>query len=180
MHIYRILALCIFFLTRSLMADGLIINKNPNLGNSISIEDIDRVDFVVMPNGDGLPQGSGDANKGKLLYEVQCIACHGKNAIGGINGDLVGGHGTIKGPIPKKTVGSYWPHATILFDYIRRAMPYQMPGTLSNDEVYSLTAYILHLNDIISEEEVMSLSTLPNVKMPNSDGFVWAYSPTED
>ena len=180
MFIYKVLGLASFFLSQLLVADELIINENPKLGQLISMEDASQVDFVIMPNGDGLPQGSGDANIGKVLYDIQCIACHGKNAIGGINGDLAGGHGTINGPLPKKTVGSYWPYATILFDYIRRAMPYQMPGTLSNDEIYSLTAYILYLNDIISEDEVMSPITLPNVKMPNRDGFVWAYSPDRD
>ena len=150
--------------------------NNPNLGKVLSAEYVDQVDFVVMPNGDGLPQGSGNAISGKELFNVQCIACHGNEAKGGINGDLAGGHGTINGPLPKKTVGSYWPYATILFDYIRRAMPYQTPGTLTNDEIYALTAYILYLNDIVTEKEIMSSETLPRTIMPNSEGFVWAYS----
>ena len=153
--------------------------NNPNLGKVLSAEYVDQVDFVVMPNGDGLPQGSGNAVSGKELFNVQCIACHGNEAKDGINGDLAGGHGTINGPSPKKTVGSYWPYATILFDYIRRAMPYQSPGTLTNDEIYALTAYILYLNDIVTEKEIMSSETLPRIIMPNSEGFVWAYSASE-
>ena len=152
---------------------------NPNLGEILPAEYVDQVDFVVMPNGDGLPHGSGNAVSGKKIFNVQCVACHGNEAKGGINGDLAGGHGTINGTLPKKTVGSYWPYATILFDYIRRAMPYQTPGTLTNDEIYALTAYILYLNNIVTEKEIMSSETLPKTKMPNSEGFVWAYPASE-
>ena len=94
----------------------------------------------------------------------------------GINDVLVGGHDTLTSAVPNKTVGSYWPYATTLFDYIRRAMPYPTPGSLSNDEVYALTAYILFLNGIVGETEKMSAETLAAVRMPNRDNFVWAYT----
>jgi cytochrome c len=94
-----------------------------------------------------------------------------------VNDALVGGHGSLATGQPKKTVGSYWPYATTVFDYVRRAMPLQSPGSLSSDEVYSVTAYILFLNDIVLEIDELNAETLPRVEMPNRDGFVWDYSP---
>ena len=169
----------IILFVENIFADDVFDGVSPQLGVIISDDYVEQVDFVVMPSGEGLPKGSGDALAGKVLYNIHCMACHGPDAKGGINGDLAGGHGTISGPIPKKTVGSYWPYATIIFDYIRRAMPYQSPGTLSNNEVYALTAYILNLNGVIGEDELMTAQTLPKAKMPNSEGFIWAYSPSE-
>jgi len=90
---------------------------------------------------------------------------------------LVGGHGSLTTDRPRKTVGSYWPYATTLFDYVHRAMPYQAPGSLSNDDVYAVTAYILYLNDVVDENDQLDADTLPDVRMPNRDNFVWAYSP---
>ena len=87
---------------------------------------------------------------------------------------LAGGRDTIRGPMPNKTVGSYWPYATTLFDYIRRAMPYQNPGTLSKDELYALTAYVLYLNGIVGEADTLDAASLPSVEMPNRENFVWA------
>ncbi len=172
--------LCLFFCCQySLAADDVFSDKSPMLGESISIADAQEVDFVVLPNGNGLPKGLGDVDTGKQLFNIHCMACHGENAQGGINGDLVGGHGTINGPLPIKTVGSYWPYATILFDYIRRAMPYQTPGSLKNDDIYALTAYILFLNNIIGEQDIMNAKTLVKVEMPNRDNFVWAYKKRE-
>ena len=163
----------------SLAVDDVFADKAPMLGKSISINAVQEVDFVVLPNGDGLPEGSGGADTGKRLFNIHCMACHGEKAKGGINGDLAGGHGSINGASPKKTVGSYWPYATILFDYIRRAMPYQTPGSLNNNEVYALSAYVLFLNNIIDEQEIMNAKTLVKVKMPNRDNFIWAYEQRE-
>ena len=169
----------IILIAQNIFADDVFDGVSPQLGVVISDDYIEQIDFVVMPSGDGLPGGSGNAVTGKVLYSIHCMACHGPDAKGGINGDLAGGHGTISGKKKKKTVGSYWPYATIIFDYIRRAMPYQLPGTLSNNEVYALTAYILNLNGVIGEDELMNAQTLPKAKMPNSEGFIWAYSPSE-
>lgn len=153
--------------------------QSPMLGEPVSEAALAEIDYVVLPDGRGLPSGSGTAAEGKDVYERHCLACHGVSGADGINDRLVGGHGTIDSARPEKTVGSYWPYATTLFDYIRRAMPYQTPGSLSADEVYSLTAYILFLNDIVDENERLNADTLPAVKMPNRDNFVWAYQPKQ-
>ncbi|MDH4108575.1 MAG: c-type cytochrome [Gammaproteobacteria bacterium] len=147
----------------------------PGLGEPLTAEQVAALDFVVMPDGSGLPDGSGDARTGAELYRQHCLACHGENGRDGVSDALAGGHGTIEGPVPEKTVGSYWPYATTVFDYIRRAMPYQEPGSLSEDEVYALTAYLLYLNEIVDEDQVLDRATLPAVRMPNRDNFVWAF-----
>lgn len=152
-------------------------SEGPGLGVPVDPGTLESLDYTVLPDGDGLPPGSGDAVAGRAVYRAQCLACHGENAAGGVNEKLVGGHGTIDGPQPDKTVGSYWPYATTIFDYVRRAMPYTAPGTLSADEVYALTAYLLYLNDIIDEHDTMDRETLPAVEMPNRDNFVWAWPP---
>jgi cytochrome c len=106
---------------------------------------------------------------------AKCQSCHGEKGAGKPNDPLVGGHGTLASPGPVRTIGSYWPYATTVFDYVRRAMPYQLSQSLTNDEVYAVTAYLLYLNGIIAEHEVMNLRTLPQVKMPNRDNFILAY-----
>ena len=135
------------------------------------------IDYTILPNGDGLPAGSGTAIQGAAVYQQNCLACHGERGSGGVNDALAGGHGTLTTARPQKTVGSYWPYATTIFDYVRRAMPLQAPGTLDNDQVFAVTAYILYLNDIVEEDEEMNAESLPRVKMPNRDGFSWAYRP---
>lgn len=152
-------------------------DDRPKLGVPVDSAEIVDIDFVVMPNGDGLPTGSGNALTGEGVYAANCLACHGSKGEGGISDALVGGHGTMRSDSPVRTVGSFWPYATTLFDYIRRAMPYAEPGSLSNDEVYALTAYLLFLNDIVAEEDIMAAETLPKVRMPNRDNFVWGYTP---
>ncbi|WP_341668655.1 c-type cytochrome [Alcaligenes sp. SDU_A2] len=126
-----------------------------------------------LPDGRGLPKGSGTVEQGQKLYTQHCMACHGAKLEGGIGDRLIGGRGTLaagKGP-PVKTVESYWPYATTLFDYTKRAMPFTAPGSLSNDEVYALTAYILSQAGAIQPDQVMDQTSLPQVKMLNRDGF---------
>lgn len=147
----------------------------PSLGVAASAAEVSAADITIMPDGEGLPLGSGDAKSGALVYERNCMACHGEKGSGGISDVLVGGQGSLESEKPQQTVGSYWPYATTLFDYVRRAMPYQNPGSLSNDEVYAIAAYILHLNGIIAEDERMNATTLPKVRMPNSGNFDEAY-----
>jgi cytochrome c len=151
--------------------------ETPRLGVPAAPEDVSRVDFTVMPDGEGLPDGSGNAMIGAGLYRQHCLACHGEGGTDGTNDRLAGGHGSLATSRPVKTIGSYWPYATTLFDYIRRAMPYQSPGILSDDQVYSLTAYLLFLNDIVGEDAVLDADTLAAVEMPNRDQFDWAYAP---
>ena len=120
--------------------------------------------------------GSGTVAAGAEVYLSKCRACHGEEGAGQPNDRLVGGHDTISSDAPVRTVGSYWPYATTVFDYIRRAMPLMQPQSLTNDEVYAVTAYLLELNGIIDSGDVMNAETLQKVEMPNAGNFVWAYS----
>jgi S-disulfanyl-L-cysteine oxidoreductase SoxD len=125
-------------------------------------------------DGAGLPPGSVTVAKGTEVFAEQCAACHGTFGEGeGRFPKLVGGMGTLKHDRPELTVGSYWPFAPTLWDYVNRAMPMQAPRSLSADDVYALTAYILNLNDIVPAEFVADRGSLPKVKMPNRDSFVW-------
>jgi cytochrome c len=143
-----------------------------DFGRPATPEEIKLWDIDVRPDGTGLPDGGGTAAHGKEVYRDNCEACHGPNGQGGIKDRLVGGQGTLASAMPVKTVGSFWPYATTLFDYIRRAMPYPAPGSLSADDTYALTAYLLSLNGIVPEDAKLDKDTLPKVKMPNRDGFV--------
>lgn len=133
--------------------------------------------YSIPPDGRGLPAGSGSATAGAQVYAESCAACHGDRLQGnpekGIGGDrLIGGRGTLATNAPVKTVESYWPHATTLFDYVKRAMPFTAPGSLTDDDVYAVVAYILSEAKIIKPTEVMDAKTLPKVAMPNKDGFI--------
>ena len=127
---------------------------------------------AIAPDGDGLPEGSGTVAAGRDVFTAQCARCHGPKAEGDVGPALVGGQGTLRTARPLKTVGSFWPYATTLWDYINRAMPFDKPGLLKPSEVYAVAAYILNLNGIIGNADVMDAKTLPKVRMPNRDGFV--------
>ena len=144
------------------------------IGHTPSPDRLKQIDIDVTPDGAGLLPGSGTAAKGKDIFKEKCAVCHNDQAQGreGQYPALVGGKGTLNTPKPVKTVGSYWPYATTVFDYIRRAMPYDQPGTLHADEIYSLVGFVLNLNGIIGENDVIDKDTLPKVKMPNRDGFI--------
>jgi cytochrome c len=120
----------------------------------------------------GLPEGNGTVAQGKEVYQQNCEACHGPNGEGGLFDRLAGGQGTLASDKPVKTVGSYWPYATTLFDYIRRAMPYPAPSLLGANDTYAVTAYILNLNGILPADGKLDQQTLPKIKMPNRDGFI--------
>jgi cytochrome c len=134
-------------------------------------------DIDVAPDGRGLPAGRGDVGGGEAVFAQQCAACHGLKGVGGSADRLVGGAASLATPRPVKTVGSYWPYATTAFDYIRRAMPYNAPQSLSSNEVYGVVAYLLWLNDIIPRDAVMDRRTLPTVRMPNRNGFTRGTGP---
>jgi S-disulfanyl-L-cysteine oxidoreductase SoxD len=147
--------------------------QSPNLGKAISPEDLATWDISIGPDGVGLPPGSGTPQQGEAVFTMKCQACHNAKGAGQPNDRLVGGQGSLPGDKPAiKTVGSYWPYATTLFDYIRRAMPFPQSKSLTNDEVYAVAAYILNLNGVIGENETLDAKTLPQVKMPNRDGFM--------
>jgi cytochrome c len=153
---------------------GLLAAQSPNygLGQTPNPDEIKAWDLAVGPEGKELPPGSGSAAEGAKIYAAHCAGCHGKTGQEGPNDVLVGGQGTLNTRKPVKTVGSYWPYATTVWDYINRAMPYGKPGSLSPDEVYAVTAYLLSLNGIITGDAVMNAKTLPPVKMPNRNGFI--------
>ena len=144
----------------------------PGLGQPISVADAAPWDLSIQTDGSGLPPGSGTAAAGKEIFATQCVACHGAGGVGQPNDKLVGGQGTISQFQQVRTVGSYWPYATTVFDYTKRAMPHPLPQSLTNDEVYATTAYILYMNKIIGIDDEMNAKTLPLVKMPNWDGFI--------
>ena len=128
-----------------------------------------------MPNGEGLPKGKGTAQEGRVVYEKHCISCHGPEGSGGTADQLAGATMGLTSDYPEKTIGTYWPYATTLYDMTRRSMPTNAPGTLTNDEVYAVTAYLLYLNRIIGEKEELNARTLPKIKMPNRNGFINVY-----
>ena len=143
----------------------------PNLGQPLTHADLAAWDIHVLPDGTNLPKGSGTPAQGAPIFAQKCAFCHGEAAKGGVNAALVGAP-PIKSIDATKTIANFWPYSTTVFDFIRRAMPWNAPRSLSDDEVYALTAYILSLNKLIGENEVMNAQTLPKVKMPNRDGFI--------
>jgi cytochrome c len=154
------------------VAPGLAQSPTFGLGRTPTAEALKAIDIEVLPDGRGLPPGSGTADAGKPIYAARCTICHGATGKEGPQDVLVGGQGTLNTAKPLKTIGSYWPYATTLFDYVSRAMPFDHPGTLQADQVYAATAYLLFINGIIGEHDVMDRTTLPQVKMPNRTGFV--------
>ena len=147
----------------------------PNLGREATPAQIAGWDISVGPDGVGLPPGRGTAVVGAAVYQEKCQACHGARGVGQPNDRLVGGQGTLASTTPIRTIGSYWPYATTVFDYVRRAMPYTQPQSLTADETYAVTAYLLHLNGIIGERDEMNAQTLPKVTMPNQKNFIMMY-----
>lgn len=159
-------------LTLAVLSDAAFC-ESPNLGRIAAPEEIALWDISIGPDGAGLPPGSGTPKQGEAVYTAKCLVCHGEKGAGKPNDALVGGRGTLTGDqTPVKTVGSFWPYATTLFDYVRRAMPLNESKSLTNDEVYAVVAYLLQLNGIITEGETINAYTLPKVPMPNRDGFM--------
>jgi cytochrome c len=147
----------------------------PMLGKPIAPADLAPWDISIAPDGTNLPPGKGTPRQGRELFVEKCAGCHGLEGQGQPAERLVGGQGTLTTDAPVKTVGSYWPYATTLFDYIRRAMPLNEPQSLSNDQVYALAAYILSMNKIIGPGTTIDAKSLPKVKMPNRANFFTVY-----
>lgn len=158
--------------TDSLAAD---LAKGPDLGQPLAPGELTRWELHVMPDGEGLPTGSGTVAQGKEIYNKRCITCHGPAGQGGSADALAGKEFSLTGEWPEKVIGNYWPYATTLFDFNRRSMPMDAPGSLSNSEVYAITAYLLYLNGIIKENDTLDAKRLKKIKMPNANGFINVY-----
>jgi len=145
----------------------------PHLGTPIAEADVGAWNITVLPDGTNLPAGSGTPSQGAIIYAQKCAACHGQDGKGGSARTLVGAPSLVAGGIEaEKTIANFWADPTTLFDYIRRAMPWPQPRTLTNDEVYALCAYIFSLNKFSGENDMMDAQTLPKVKLPNKGNFV--------
>ncbi|THF25781.1 cytochrome c [Pseudomonas atacamensis] len=153
------------------MISSAVAEPKYGLGHTVTDAQIASWNIDVAPDGKNLPIGQGTVAAGEKVYQTNCLACHGVNLEGGMGPALVGGRGTLTTEKPVKTVGSYWPYATTLFDYVRRAMPFQQPQSLSNDQVYAVVGYILNKNELMDANATVDAQTLINVKMPNRDAF---------
>lgn len=152
--------------------------RGPGLGVPATPEEIARLNISIPPDGRNLPPGSGTSAEGALVYMEYCVGCHGPRGAGGEGMvALTGGLGTLTGTRPVKTVASFWPYATTIFDYVRRAMPLNAPQSLTDDQVYAVVAFILSVDDIIPIGTRLDAETLPEVEMPNRNGFVSWWPP---
>src|SRR5262245_36236524 len=161
-------ALSMLIVSASLLAQS----PTFGVGRSPATSELKTIDIDIAPDGKGLPPGGSTAAAGKDVYTRRCETCHGPTGTEGPQDVLVGGRGSLTTRSPVKTVGSYWPYATTLWDYIRRAMPFDHPGTLTDTEIYGATAYVLFINGIVGEHDELNERTLPGVQMPNRNGFV--------
>jgi S-disulfanyl-L-cysteine oxidoreductase SoxD len=159
-----------------LMMPGLSVSAHAQgrygIGRTATPAEIAGWNIDVDRDGNNLPSGSGSVSHGREVFDQQCAACHGTKGEGGVGDQLVGGQGTIASPKPVRTVGSYWPYAPTLFDYIRRAMPLNAPQTLGNEDVYAVSAYILNLNGLVAADATLDAKALAAIKMPNRNMFV--------
>ena len=156
-------------------ADASSAGEGYGLGRPATPAEIAQWDIDVAPDGAGLPPGDGSVRQGQAVFASRCASCHGDRGQGHPMDRLVGGAGTLMTKKPVKTVGSYWPYATTLFDYVRRAMPFDAPQSLSPSETYAVCAYVLFLNGILQADATLDAKSLPQVRMPNRNGFVSAY-----
>lgn len=156
----------------SVLLCGAVAAFAQQVGRAPGADEVRTYGLTVAPDGKGLPAGKGTAGEGRALFGEKCARCHGENLQGDIGPPLVGGQGTLATKKPVKTVGSFWPYAPTVWDYVHRAMPFDKAGTLTHDEVYSLVAYILFRNGIVAEQQIIDAKTLAKVRMPNRDGFV--------
>jgi S-disulfanyl-L-cysteine oxidoreductase SoxD len=156
-------------------SSGVYAAERYGFGRPATPQEIAGWDIDVSPSGAGLPPGQGDVRQGAAIFADKCASCHGPRGEGKPMDQLVGGVGRLRDKKPEKTVGSFWPYATTLFDFVRRAMPLNAPQSLTPDEVYAVSAYVLFLNGIVPQDATLDADTLAKIRMPNRDGFVSAY-----
>ena len=165
---------------KHLLAAALIVTSGVALaqdkaqfGRPATLEEVESWSITVAPDGVGLPHGSGTAKQGETIYVAKCLGCHGEKGKGGPALQLAGIKGTVGArDTTVKTIGTFWPYAATIFDYVFTSMPYQETKSLTHDETYAVTAYLLYLNEIIGENDVIDAQTLPKIKMPNRDYFI--------
>ncbi len=163
-----------------LTSNCLALERSPHLGKPISDALVKQWNIDIFPDGTGLPPGKGTVTEGKKIYEQYCQSCHGFEGTGASADELAGAqHGLTDNP-PDKIIGTYWPYATTLFDFNRRAMPLNNPGLLNSNQLYAVTAYLLYLNGLIDDKHPMDAYRLKRVKMPNRDGFINIYQQEND
>lgn len=168
----RRLAVAAVFTFALICAGEVAAQTATGLGRAATASDIDTWGAIIGPDGAELPPGGASAAAGRALYGRRCAGCHGPTGTEGPDARLAGGQGSLATAEARKTVGSYWPAATTLWDYVNRAMPFNQPGSLTTDEVYAAVAYVLFLNDLVGERDRVDAETLPRIVMPNRDGFV--------
>jgi cytochrome c len=160
----------------SALASGVVYAAEPyGFGRTATPQEIAGWNIDSSPDGAGLPPGHGGVGQGEAIFTEKCASCHGSHGEGKPMDRLVGGIGTLRDKKPEKTVGSFWPYATTLFDFVRRAMPLNAPQSLTPDEVYAVSAYLLFLNGIVAQDAVLDADNLAKIKMPNRNGFISAY-----
>jgi len=158
-----------------LLAAATLLAQSPKygVGRAPTPDELRTWNTSISPDGKGLPEGHGTALEARDTYANRCVKCHGEKGQGKDDAPAIaGGVGSLKSPQPLRTVGSYWPHATTLYDYIARAMPFDRPGTLTPNQVYALTGYVLYLNGLVKDTDVIDAHSLPKIQMPNRNGFV--------
>ncbi|MEO0424499.1 MAG: cytochrome c [Pseudomonadota bacterium] len=148
-------------------------SASPNLGEPVDPQTLLALDRTVFPDGAGLPEGSGDVSAGETLFAQRCAHCHGAAGEGGSAPELAYAQMPLDSEWPDQTIGSYWPYATTVFDFLRRAMPMEAPGSLTDEETYHLTAYLLHLNGLHERGTPLTREAVIALRMPNRDGFRW-------
>jgi mono/diheme cytochrome c family protein len=162
----------LLIVTTAVLGGSVGADQRYGIGRAATPQETKGWDIDIGRDGSNLPPGSGSVDRGRVVYTEQCATCHGADGQGGIGDRLFGGQGTLATAKPVRTVGSYWPYAPTLFDYIRRAMPQNAPQSLSDDDVYAVSAYILNLNGLVPAGAVLDAKTLAVIKMPNRGGFV--------